>query len=97
MDTWTLQHKIGYVDKTQRPVSTWRHSPGDLTAACHAAVYYARRDNVNYAVVPGNAYMQRVYRICRADNIYSAVVLHGTYTVAIARPNGDVYQAQANV
>lgn len=91
----TVGKKLGTV--TKGSVREWKQSPGSDNAACHAAVYYAKKNKQDMVVVPGNSYGSFVLHVAReTDDLSKFVPGVGDKEISgyLAKPNGDVFEAR---
>jgi hypothetical protein len=75
----------------------WKKTPGDFTAASQAAAYYARQQNIPMQIVPGNSFGHKIFTIdpIHEDAIGKSAKVGDEHSIAIAHPNGDIFQVKA--
>ena len=77
-------------------IKDWKSSPGDHEAAVKAAYHYARRDNKEMVVVPGNSYGQKVHHITTTEEKVSKfTATPGDHGVTTVTPQGQIFRATA--
>jgi len=86
---------LGNGSGAKAPVKTWQAHPGNFDLAAKAAAHYAKRDNEDVAIVPGNSYGSLCYHLLSPADIGRAIPMPGRFHVAIAKPNGDIFGAVA--
>jgi len=93
----TIEKKLGKIQKGARAVSAWRTDPGNFQKSLRAALHYARRDNKQMIVIPGNSYNQKVFHIAsEGESVKKYTVQTHNNPVVVVSPQGDVFQAIAN-
>jgi hypothetical protein len=91
-----ITKKIGQAVSRKNAISTWKKAPGNFDNAAHAALEYARKNNRNMVVVPGNSYMNKVYHIVpETEQVSKFTVSKKNNTVAVVTTSGDVLQGIA--
>lgn len=86
---------IGNGKGAKAPVKTYRNHPASFDAAAKAAVYYAKRDGIDYVIIWGSQYGNGLWRVMSADRLDTLPRLAGRYQIAVAKPNGDVVKGIA--
>ena len=76
-------------------VNAYRKAPGDFNKAANAAAHYAKKNNAEMVIIPGNSYGSRVFHIGRkADSVSKYVGWQATVIGAIVNVDGTVYRAE---
>ena len=77
----------------------YRKTPSDINAAAKAAVFVAQRDNKSQQIIPGNSYMNFVWRIhpieddgLTKNGFFKKEYADGLY---IAKPDGSIWKTSA--
>jgi len=92
----SLGKKLGTVTKGR--VAEYRRNPGSDNEACHAAVFYAKKNKQNMVVVPGNSFGSFVLHIAKeTDDLRKYIPGVGDKEISVYFVNvdGEVFEATA--